>query len=143
MEINQSGFSMVELMVVLVIIGILGSFAIPAYQDHIIKTKVMELIAIVQPTKLAVTEALISGKLATEINNESLGLGVIENIGRASSIVVEEGKINVVSNPTALGLSQNETLSLTLQPVKQGGMIQWLCTTTPTEMRKYTPQNCN
>jgi type IV pilus assembly protein PilA len=139
---NQSGFSMIELMVVVVIIGILGSFAIPAYQNYIIKTKVMEFFAVVQPTKLAVTEALIAGKTLAEINNESLGLGAMENIGRIRNIIVQNGAIRITGDPVALGLSENEALAITLTPQQRGGLTEWTCATTPAEMRKYTPGHC-
>ena len=138
-----AGFSMVELMVVIVIIGILGSFAIPAYQEHIVKAKVMELFAMVQPAKLAVTEALINGKALETITQESLGLGENEGAGgNINRISVLNGIITVTGNSQALGLG-NEPLAITFTPRQQGGVIAWACSTIPAEKRKYTPSSCH
>lgn len=142
---SQSGFSMIELMVVVVIIGILGSFAIPAYQDYIVKTKVMELFTIVQPVKLAVTEALITGKGMETITHESLGLSENEGAGGSiSRISVANGVITVTGNSQTLGL-QTRPLAITFTPTieEPSGMIQWACSTIPAEMRKYTPASCH
>ena len=60
MKRNQAGFTLIELMIVIAILGILAAIAIPAYQDYSVRAKVSEAINVASPSKLAVAEFLSS-----------------------------------------------------------------------------------
>ena len=60
MKRNQAGFTLIELMIVIAILGILAAIAIPAYQDYSVRAKVSEAINVASPAKLAVAEYLSS-----------------------------------------------------------------------------------
>jgi type IV pilus assembly protein PilA len=135
------GFSMIELMVVLVIIGILGSFAVPAYQEHLVKARAMELFALAQPAKLAVTDALIAGKQLKTMTHETLGLENMDNNGSLQSLTIAAGVIQVTGDGERLGLSAKENPVFQLTPTKAGAVIQWECTTTA-NFKKYLPSLC-
>jgi len=70
----QKGFTLIELMIVVAIIGILAAVAIPAYSDYTNKAKASEAATVSAPARLAVAQAFNEGTLAADTNNASLGL---------------------------------------------------------------------
>jgi type IV pilus assembly protein PilA len=65
----QQGFTLIELMIVVAIIGILAAVAIPAYQDYTIKSKATEASSLIAAAKQAVAEAAANGDISA-IGNE-------------------------------------------------------------------------
>ena len=70
----QKGFTQIELMIVVAIIGILAAVAIPAYSDYTNKAKASEAATVSAPARLAVAQAFNEGTLAAATDNTSLGL---------------------------------------------------------------------
>jgi type IV pilus assembly protein PilA len=70
----QQGFTLIELMIVVAIIGILAAIAIPAYQDYTVKAKVQEGVSLASPAMTALGVACSDGTLATSGTNALLGL---------------------------------------------------------------------
>ncbi len=132
----MKGFSLIELMIVVAIITILGMLAIPSYQDYIIRAKVVNILTMAQPAKLAVSEAVISGNIAT-----------VEKIVDQDSIkemTVSENIISITANSEKLGIKPKEKiLKISLTPVvNQQNMIQWKCSAEPNDLKKYVPTDC-
>lgn len=133
---GNKGFSLIELMIVVVIIGVLGMIAIPTYRDYVVRAKVSNLVALAQPSKLAVTEALASGRRATP--------NVIENQGMAERITVaDNGTITIVGNSAQLGIQGDQRLTITFSPnPDHQDFVLWQCTAAPEALQKYAPAEC-
>jgi type IV pilus assembly protein PilA len=148
----QKGFTLIELMIVIAIIGILAAIAIPAYQDYTIRSKVSEGLNMAGAAKLAVSETYQSvgrmpGTTGTS-SNSSFGLPVAASIqGTYVSTISVDGETgavlitynqNVGGNPTANG----EDIELT-PDTSSVGSVQWVCGVNNTTMpNKYLPANC-
>lgn len=129
------GFSLVELMIAITIMGILGSLAIPSYQDYVMRAKVTNMLSMAQLTKLAVTEGLITGNTPP--------MDKIANKDVIKEISVKDNIISIIGDSEKLGIHKDKTLKLTLTPdTEYTGMIVWKCKIDPEDFKKYAPSEC-
>ncbi len=99
-----SGFSLIELMIVVSIIGILSVIAIPSYQNYTQKARFAEVIAATEPYKVAVSLALQQGYVPTELNDGNHGIPVgAKSTKNLASIKVENGIITATATTQASG----------------------------------------
>lgn len=104
----QQGFTLIELMIVVAIIGILAAIAIPAYQDYTIKAKVQEGPSLASPALTAVGVACSEGTLASTTGNAALGLTTSTIIAgkyvkEVSAQGISAASANVTIKYTAIG----------------------------------------
>ncbi len=134
---QQKGFTLIELMVVIAIIGILAAVAIPAYQDYLVRARVTEGLNLGAVAKLAVAETVMSNSALPE-NQIATGYVSPAPTLNVSSITVGEktGEITITYTPIA----GDGTLVLT-PTVQSSGEITWTCTR-GTLASKYRPANC-
>ena len=137
MKTIQKGFTLIELMIVVAIIGILAAVALPAYQDYTVRAKVSELILAASSARTAIAEKLQADPSATA----SMGVGVTINVvGKIATADVSDAGLVVVSGSTASS-STGQAVTITVTPTANTstGTITWSCSGTPS---KYMPATC-
>ncbi|MDP5208999.1 pilin [Microbulbifer sp. 2205BS26-8] len=139
---KQQGFTLIELMIVVAIIGILAAVALPAYQDYTKRSHVSEGLALASGAKAAVQE-YYSSQGAWPATNSAAGLDSAAKIkgNAATSLTVgANGVISVTFNSKVAGTSAN---TLQLVPTDEGGSIAWACSGSGTTINdKYLPARC-
>ena len=135
---KQQGFTLIELMIVVAIIGILAAVAIPAYQDYTIRAKVTEGLSLAGAGKTAVSE-YFSANGTLPADNSTAGMADPDQISGNSVdnvTVTTDGLITVVfSAATITGKT------ITLAPTTSDGKVVWNCSGGDLE-DKYRPSSC-
>jgi type IV pilus assembly protein PilA len=143
MKTMQKGFTLIELMIVIAIIGILAAIAIPAYQDYTIRAKVSEGISLASAAKLAVAETNdATGSMPGD--NTAAGLPAAASIvgNNVESVTVGgSGVITILYASSGLGGTADGTNIVLTPDTSQPGSMVWSCTGGDTPA-KYRPANC-
>jgi len=137
---KASGFTLIELMIVVAIIGVLAAIAIPAYQDYTIRAQVAEGLALATGAKSAVWDYSANyGQMPASNSVAGLALPASITGNYVSQVTVVDGRIQVQFgnkiNTAALGQT------IILSPVSTSGSIIWDCSG-GTLIAKYRPTSC-
>ncbi|HEZ6422701.1 TPA: pilin [Neisseria meningitidis] len=150
MNTLQKGFTLIELMIVIAIVGILAAVALPAYQDYTARAQVSEAILLAEGQKSAVTEYYLNhGEWPA--NNNSAGVASSSDIKGKYVEKVEVAKGVITATMLSTGVNKEiQGKKLSLWAKRQNGSVKWFCgqpvqrndtTTTNDDVNKATGNN--
>ena len=141
MQHNQQGFTLIELMIVVAIIGILAAVAVPAYQDYTVRARVSELVVAASSMKSTVGENIANngGKIGATGNCNGVTNIATATENVASSTCTDAKGIIAVTGTT----DKAKGVILTFTPtVNDDNTITWACTADKSDNFKYVPAEC-
>lgn len=145
MKTIQKGFTLIELMIVVAIIGILAAVALPAYQDYTVRAKVSEGLIAASSARTAVSEVYANaGKMLPTANSMNVQTQASQWVASVGWTYTDDNSGDIVvtlQNVTGLGAAAGTTLILRASGTSTTGAVAWQCGK-GTILSKYLPGSC-
>lgn len=151
---NQTGFTLIELMIVVAIIGVLSAIAIPQYQNHVAKAQTGRIIAELAELRLSVEDCLNEGKDiiglgANQCDPRAVSSNLIQGSSQVGVVLPNNTGVAQLDNPLSLEMKIVATVSEQVLPALKAKKIVWTrsekgdweCTSNIEE--KFLPSHCD
>ena len=148
---TQRGFTLIELMSVLAIVGVLAMFAVPQYRSYLIRTKVVDGLNLAAPAKMAVSESILA-KDSVDIDAAKTGYSFTASADIKNVTGISIGASGVITITYGDIGSDASNKTLNLMPTITNNAITWTCRAasvgTPAQPNagslpaQYAPENC-
>lgn len=139
---STQGFTFIELMIVVAIIAILTTLAMPVYQDYVVRSQVAEGLSLTQGAKVAITEQF-SNRGTFPVDNPDAGLARPGSItgSHVSSVTIGSGNGEIA---VLFGGSANAVINgqqMLIQATDNSGSLDWRCSS-PSIPPRFLPSSC-
>jgi type IV pilus assembly protein PilA len=145
MKSVQKGFTLIELMIVVAIIGILAAVALPAYQDYVTRAKIAEVMGLAAAAKTSVSEYYVSmGNMPTTTTGSGVNTNPAQSDYVSSIVYAGSGTLATIYyqvDTTGIGNSQASGRIYMVGTGNPATGVKWNCTSS-TLADKYLPANC-
>jgi type IV pilus assembly protein PilA len=147
---NQQGFTLIELMIVIAIVGILAAIALPAYQDYTIRARMSEVLATAGEAKTTIAEFVAARGVMPSDGAAAgillLGFGERSYVQSAEFVRANDDQgtysILVSTSATDLGDAAGMTVNLEGQRDLVTGRVTWVCAPADATLAKFLPATC-
>lgn len=142
----QSGFTLIELMIVVAIIAILAAVAVPQYNDYTLRAKMSEVVLAAAPCKLEVSEVAQSENISTYTAwgcaSTTATSQYVESVAVAAGVITVsvQGTSNTALDAGSVVFTPKNASDATV--TNEGSVYEWSCAPSSVALNKYFPTNC-